>query len=137
MHKPDIIPNDAAAAHMPTVNKMAVDHHAMKQNRKRETIIEMTTMPHQPASTMNDTHMHSHLLSDVSTTDCAKLAEMQIANERRRQHAVMEAHAEQERSADDSNIFNSHVYEPNAKTLVVHERKTKSHQEKQNSDPVD
>jgi hypothetical protein len=94
-------------------------------------MIEMTTMPHQTALT----HMHSPQSSNVSTDDRAKLAEMQIANARRRRRAVMEAHAEQERRADDPNIFNNHVYEPNTKRLVGHERKTKSHQQKQNSGP--
>ena len=137
VHKPDLIPNDVAGAHMPMVNKTAVDHHAIMQNRKSETFIEMTTMPHQPAPTINDTEMQSRLLSDVSTKDRTKLAEMQIANERRRRRAVMEANAEQERRADDPNMFNNHVYEPNTKTLIVHERRTKLHQQKENSDQVD
>jgi hypothetical protein len=137
MHKPDLIPNDVAVKSMPTVTKMTADHHAKTQNHKRETFIEMTTMPQQSASAMNDAHVPSRLLSDVSTKDRAKLAEMQIANERRRRRAVMEAHGEQERRADDPNIINNHGYEPNTKTLVVHERRTKSHQQPQNSEPVD
>jgi hypothetical protein len=90
----------------------------------------MTTMSHPPAST----HMHATLRDNVSMEDRAQLAEMQIANARRRQRAVMEAQPDQERRSDDPNIFNNHVYEPNTKRLVVHERKTKSHQQKQNSD---
>jgi hypothetical protein len=52
------------------------------------------------------------------TEDRGKLAEMQIATERRRRRAVIEAHAEQEHRADDPNIFNNNVYEPNTKRLL-------------------
>ena len=49
MHKPDIILDDVAVAYVPTANKQAaVDDHKIKQNRKRGTYIEMTTMPQPP-----------------------------------------------------------------------------------------
>ena len=137
MHKPDIILDDVPVAYVPTVHKPAVDDHKINPNRKRGTYNEMTTMSKPPASTINDTHMQSHPFTNESMTDRAKLAEMQIAKERRRQRAVMENHAEQERRADDPNIFNNHVYEPKTKMRVVHERKTKSHKQTQNSDPID
>ena len=81
--------------------------------------IEMTTMSRQPQR---------------GTDDTSKLVEMQIANARRRHRAVMSAKAEQECRADNPNIFNNVVYEPNTKTWVVHERRTKSNQEKRKSD---
>ena len=68
------------------------------------------------------------------TEDKSELAEMQIANARRRQRAAISAKAEQECRADNPNIFNNVVYEPNTKSWVVHERRTKSYQQKRKSD---
>jgi hypothetical protein len=115
---------------------------AIKQTKPSHIIkpmaIEMTNinLPHRTDSAINKMHMPLPLPNLVDTKDRGKLAKMQIANERRRQRAVMEAHAEQERRADDPNIFNNNVYEPNTKTLVVHERRTKSHQQKRTSDQL-
>jgi hypothetical protein len=136
MNQPSIIPNDKADAYVPIVNNMAANAQNKRLDRKRQMSIEMTTIipSHEAASTINKMHMPLPLPNLLGTEDRGKLAELQIANERRRRRAVMEAHAEQERRADDPNIFNNNMYEPNTKTLVVHERRTKSHQQKQKSD---
>ena len=81
--------------------------------------IEMTTMSRQPQR---------------DTEDKSELAEMQIVNARRRQRTEMSAKAEHECRADNPNIFNNVVYEPNTKTWVVHERRTKSYQQKRKYD---
>ena len=104
VREPVINPKDGEAAYMPTINNVAVDIHASTRNRrKRATCIELTALPHYPASTVNETHMQSRLVSDVllslpandisSTEDRAKLAEIQIANERHPRRAVVEAYA--------------------------------------------
>ena len=147
-HHPLTMPDAVPAVSMPqptitvpTVSNMAANIKDTNPGRKQKMSIEMTTIkPAQTtASTINNLHqpfgsfnvpLRSLHLGD--NEDRGTLAEMQIANARRRHRAAMEAQAEQERRSDDPNIFNNYVYEPNTKRLVVHERKTKSPQHKQN-----
>jgi hypothetical protein len=143
---PDAVPCKSIARpniNVPTVDNNAADLKANKPLRKRQMSIEMTPIvsTHSTASTMHNLHhpirsftfpFHSAHLGD--SEDRGTLAKIQIANARRRHRAAIEAQAEQERRSDDPNIFNNHVYEPNTKRLVVHERKTKSPQQKQNYD---
>jgi hypothetical protein len=135
--------NNMAANLVPTVTNMAANLQEKKPDGKQQMSIEMTTIvpPHLTASTMNNLHqpfrslnLPLHFPHPGDSEDRGKLAEMQIANARRRHRAAMEAQAEQERRQDDPNIFNNSVYEPNTKTLVVHERRTKLHQRKRESD---
>ena len=117
--QPDLIPNESTASHAPHGFKLSVNPSQQTSNRNCAMSIEMTTMSRQPQR---------------GTEDKSELAEMQIANARRRQCAAMSAKAEQECCADNPNIFNNVVYEPNTKSWVVHERRTKSYQQKRKSD---
>ena len=116
--QPDIIPNESTASHAPHGSQSSVNpNQQTSSNRNCAMSIEMTTMSRQPQR---------------GTEDNPELAEMQIANARRHQRAEMSAKAEQECRADNPNIFNNVVYEPNTKSWVVHERRTKSYQQKRN-----
>ena len=119
MPQPNIIPNESTALHAPHEFQSSVNPSQQTSNRTCAMSIEMTTMSRQ---------------LQRGTEDKSELAEMQIANARRRQRAEMSAKAEQECRADNPNIFNNVVYEPNTKSWVVHERRTKSYQQKRKSD---
>ena len=119
MPQPNIIPNESTASHALHEFQSSVNPSQQTSNRTCAMSIEMTTMSRQPQR---------------GTEDKSELAEMQIANARRRQRAEMSAKAEQECRADNPNIFNNVVYEPNTKSWVVHERRTKSYQQKRKSD---
>ena len=119
MPLPDIIPNEFTASPVPHGFQSSVNPSQQTSNRNCAMSIEMMTTSRQPQR---------------GTEDKSELAEMQIANARRRQRAAMSAKAEQECRADNPNIFNNVVYEPNTKSWVVHERRTKSYQQKRKSD---
>ena len=138
MHQTKPIQNTVTDAFVPIIDNTTANKQTKPLHSIKPMAIEMTNInsPHRTSSAVNKVHMPLPLPNLVDTKDRGKLAELQIANERRRQRAVMEAHAEQERRADDPNIFNNTVYEPNTKTLVVHERRTKSHQQKRTSDQL-
>ena len=120
MPQPNIIPNEHTASHAPHGFQSSVNTSQQTSNRNCAMPIEMTTMSRQPQRGTEE--------------DKSELAGMQIANARRRQRAAISSKTEQECRADNPNIFNNVVYEPNTKTFVVHERRTKSYQQKRKSD---
>ena len=117
--QPDIISNESTALHALHGFQSSVNPSPQTSNRNCAMSFEMTTMSRQP---------------QCGTEDKSELVEMQIANARRRQRAEMSAKAEQECRADNPNIFNNVLYEPNTKSWVVHECRTKSYQQKRKSD---
>ena len=136
MHQAKPIQDTVTNATLPIIDNTTAIKRTKPSPIIKPKAIEMTNInsPHRTDSAVNKMHIPLPLPNLIDTRDRSILAKMQIASERRRQRAVMEAHAEQERRADDPNIFNNNVYEPNTKTLVVHERRTKSHQQKRTSD---
>ena len=112
VHIPNNMTHDSTASNAPHESQSSINTNQQTSNRNCAMSIEMITMSRQTKS---------------DTDDRSKLAEMQIANARRRQRAVLEANAEQQRRADDLNTFNNFVCEANT-------RRTKSYQQKRKSD---